>query len=123
MARMSSTIAARDQHTECARQARRPAHLAQVRDAGLEAHPEKQKHDAELREDLEHLGRLHEPEHRRADDDAGQDLADDRGLTDPLNSSSPSLAANSTRNRSVSAPAIGLAAAGGGPITARGTAP
>ena len=58
----------------------RPTDLAQVRQPRLEADPEQQEDDPELGEDLEHLARLDEPEDRRADEHAGEDLADDRRL-------------------------------------------
>jgi hypothetical protein len=69
----------------------RPADLAEVRDPGLQADPEQQEDDTELGEDLQHLAGLDEAEHRGADDDAGQDLADDRRLPDPLEQLVPEL--------------------------------
>ena len=56
----------------------------QVRQPRLEADPEEQEDDAELGEHVEHLAEVDEPEHRRPDEDAREDLADDRRLVDPL---------------------------------------
>ena len=57
---------------------------AQVGEPRLEPDPEQQEDDAELGEDLEHLAEVDEPEDGRPDEDAGEDLADDRRLVDPL---------------------------------------
>jgi hypothetical protein len=61
-----------------------PTDLAHLGQPCLEADPEKQEDHSELGEDLEHLSRLHEPERRRPDHDAGQDLADEPRLMQAL---------------------------------------
>ncbi len=63
----------------------------QVREARLESDPEQQKDDAELGEHVEHRAEVHEPEHRRADEDAREDLADDGRLVDALEQLVPEL--------------------------------
>ena len=62
----------------------RPTAL-ELRQIHLEPDLEQQQDDADLAERAQRLvGRADEAEHRRADHDAGEDLADDRGHTDAL---------------------------------------
>ena len=65
--------------------------LAHLRQPRLEANPEQQEDDAQLREHLEHLARVHEAQHGRPHDHAGKNLADDRRLTEPLEQLVPEL--------------------------------
>ena len=57
---------------------------AQLGEIHLEADLEQQQDDAELRERLQRLAGVDPAEHRRADDDARDDLADDRGNVHPV---------------------------------------
>ena len=63
---------------------RRAPDGGEIADVHLEPDLQQQQDDAELGEHLEHLGRADEPEHGRADEHAGDDLADDRRHLDPL---------------------------------------
>ena len=81
----------RDDDAEPADAQRDRADVAHVRQPRLEPDPEQQEHDPQLGEDLEHLVRLDEAEHGRPDHDAGEDLADDRGLADALEQLVPEL--------------------------------
>ena len=63
---------------------RRAADAHQLRCLHVQAHAEEEEHDAEVGEDGEDFVRRHPAEHVRADQDAGQDLADDPGLADAL---------------------------------------
>ena len=79
-------------------------HLAQV---GLQPDLEQQQQDAELGQDVDHLGRPCRPrddaEHAAAEQDAGDQLAQDRGLAEALGQLARSLAATrmvaSARNK------------------------
>ena len=59
-------------------QERGAADAAELSEIHLEADFEQQQDHAELGERLQRLAAVHPAEHRRPDDDAGDDLADDR---------------------------------------------
>ena len=58
--------------------------LQEPREIGFEPHLEQEDQHAELGERVDDLGLVHEPEHAGADHDAREQLAEDRGLADPL---------------------------------------
>ena len=90
------------------------ADLAHLREPRLEADPEEQEDDAELGEDLEHLARLDEAEHRRADRASPARISPtSAGWWIRLKISSPILAASRMIARSVSAAVASVAAASG----------
>ena len=56
----------------------------QPREIGLEPDLEQQDQHAELGERVDDLGLVHEPEDTGPDQNAGEQLSEDRGLADPL---------------------------------------
>jgi hypothetical protein len=63
---------------------RDPPDRPHLREPRLQPDPEEQEDDAELGEDAQHLVDLDQPQDRGPDQDAAEDLADDRRLVDPL---------------------------------------
>jgi hypothetical protein len=59
----------------------RSQQLVQVR---FQPHLEQEDHDSELGQGVHHVRLAHEPEDAGADEHAGQQLAEHRGLADPL---------------------------------------
>ena len=73
-----------EDHADDGDRHRRAAHGTEVGEVHLHAHAQQEEDHAELPEHAERLVRLHEREHRRADDHARDDLAHHRGDVDAL---------------------------------------